>query len=727
MRYNRYMAAVAWIIRALLVVSEKSCSIGYLRPRLTSGVAFAASSIKPSDRSRRSLALYSSDRINGEGKNPDSRRPQTGWNHNLPKDESDFWKGPRDEKNSASSETTRKAFRTGWLHSNVKPSATDSTMDRSAKGEAPGTNTARRRLELAKLQRERNHRLISPPTFHACGEDRLVASTEHIISVPIWKDGGRSQMMTQRIDVYFCVVETVVSEETRRFLQVDLSNTTLSPNQRAIMYVEHLALQNADDMILYLQGGPGFGAPAPVVSLGIGKGSGSWADAALYDAGYRRIVLMDQRGTGKSSPITKQTLERQFPDLFLLDESASPSTDILQNGRSIEEFSPSQPDLVSRVQSAVKQVTEYLSQFRADNIVQDAERIREALLLPPPLDANTPDNQPPKPWGCSLGQSYGGFCQMTYLSFVKDPPRLMLFTGGIAPILWNIDQVYDKLWDRVKERNLRFYEMYPGDIVPVKQIVQALLKEPVSLPCGGRLTARRFLSLGISLGGTPSSFASLHELIASVFVGGPKRVPLDNSGADLEFSRAFLKQIEIMQSFDDHPIYFWLHESIYANGPDQSPTNWAAEGAFLRKLSEEPSEFDYRRTSQIFSQEDPTLFFGEHVFSWMTEDFVELSGVGLRAVANNLAAKTDWGRLYDEEHIKMVLSDGRTRSAAAVYLEDMYVEFEASMKVAAREGPLGKCKVYVTNEYQHSGLRDNGAALFNKLHGMAKGGTRIPS
>jgi hypothetical protein len=486
------------------------------------------------------------------------------------------------------------------------------------------------------------------------------------------------------------------------------------------------SLQNADDMVLYLQGGPGFGAPTPIVGLGISKGSGSWADAALYDIGYRRIVLMDQRGTGKSSPVTKQSLEQQFPDLFLLDETTSRDVDIISNSRSIDELPASKPDLVSKVQSAVDKVTSYLSQFRADNIVQDAEYVREALLLPSLAD--DAGSKTPKPWGCSLGQSYGGFCQMTYLSQVNDPPRIMLFTGGIAPILWEIDQVYDKLWDRVKERNLRYYEMYPGDIAVVKVIVQSLLKTSILLPSGGRLTARRFLSLGISLGGSPSSFASMHELISSAFVGGSWAASQTfGNPEDLQFSRSFLKRIELQQSFDDHPIYFWLHESIYANGPERSPTNWAADRAYQRRVTADHSDFDYRRTSQITSQNEPTLFFGEHVFPWMPEDFAEVSGVGLRAVANSLATKVDWGLLYDEEKMKMVLEDGRTRSAAAVYYEDMYVEFDASMTVARRDGPLGKCKVYVTNEYQHSGLRDSGAKLFAKLHGMAKGGTRTPS
>jgi hypothetical protein len=35
--------------------------------------------------------------------------------------------------------------------------------------------------------------------------------------------------------------------------------------------------------------------------------------------------------------------------------------------------------------------------------------------------------------------------------------------------------------------------------------------------------------------------------------------------------------------------------------------------------------------------------------------------------------------------------------------------------------------MYITNDYQHSGLRDDGAKLFAKLHGMATGSIRTPS
>ena len=208
---------------------------------------------------------------------------------------------------------------------------------------------------------------------------------------------------------------------------------------------------------------------------------------------------------------------------------------------------------------------------------------------------------------------------------------------------------------------------------------------------------------------------------------GPLSVLADNTAKKLTFSRAFLKQIEMQQSFDDHPIYFWLHEACYADGVERSPTNWAADTAYNQLISDGNSEFDYRYTSASSSDDTPTLFFGEHVFPWMSEDFIELSGVGLQMVAHQLATKSDWNPLYDADQMKAILQDERTRAAAAIYHDDMYVEFDASMKVIARDGPMGKCKVYITNEYQHSGLRDNGAKLFTKLHGMAKGGTRTPS
>jgi hypothetical protein len=305
---------------------------------------------------------------------------------------------------------------------------------------------------------------------------------------------------------------------------------------------------------------------------------------------------------------------------------------------------------------------------------------------------------------------------MTYLSLIEHPPRVCLFTGGIAPMLTPAYDAYSSLWERVRERSLRFYDMYPGDIPVVKKIVKKLLEEPATLPSGGTLTARRFLQLGMGLGGPPSSFASLHSLFNSAFLHDD----------ETEFRKTFLKAVDSGQPFDDNPIYYWLHESIYADGPKNSPTNWAAHRAYEDKVKT-PSEFDYRLTSQLDSDTRPTLFFGEMVFPWMAEDFAECGGIGCTALANALASKEDWGPLYDVDHMRRVLSDGTSRAAAAVYYDDMYVDFDCCMKVTARGGPLEKCKVSITNDYQHSGLRDDGAKIYSKLHGMATGSVGTPS
>jgi len=325
---------------------------------------------------------------------------------------------------------------------------------------------------------------------------------------------------------------------------------------------------------------------------------------------------------------------------------------------------------------------------------------------------------------------------MTYLSQIENPPRVCLFTGGIAPMLTPMESVYDKLWDRVKERNLRYYEMFPNDIDIIKKIVRKLIKNPVQLPSGSRLTARRFLQTGLSLGGGPSTFTRLHNLFNQAFLDEDT-----TDEEDLVFARPFLKAMDSEHSFDDHPIYFLLHESIYANSGDTGatniPTNWMAHRAYENLIAKGLSEYSYSISSNIGSSNDddgdtdtcPTLLFGEMVFPWMSEgDYTECSGFGMRCLAISLAEKSDWGPLYDGEHMKRVLADGTiSKAAAAVYYEDLYVDFNASMKVTERGAPLEKCKVWVTNEFQHSGLGDNGASIFAKLHSMAMGKNRIPS
>lgn len=620
--------------------------------------------------------------VDGDHDGDDDRpRPSTGWLHNQPT-----------SSRSSSSPTPPDAppARTGWLHNTApKPEAIARTEAASAV-----LNEAREMLAREKLRKRRRHRVVSPPAFHPAAGGARAVVTEHEMRAPLrWDDDDDDESDDEVTTIFFTVVEKINNnnddDNNLSFFET-LRSTALSSEERAARYVRHRT--NASDAILYLQGGPGFGARRPVSGTSLESG---WLSFCLSK--YGRVVLMDQRGTGRSDPITKQTLEMRFPDLFDKDDKGE------------EEVN----------KDVLSVAVDYLTCFRADSIVKDAEEIRKTLSV----YNNNDDDDANAPWGAVLGQSYGGFCIAAYLSLgLALPPKVCLLTGGVAPLLCpHPYDLYAKLWERVRKRNLRYYDEYPGDVAVVKRIVRTLLERPPALPLGGVLTARRFLSLGIDLGGSPDAFAAMHALLDGAFV----RAPLHQEEENNVFSRAFLKRVDAVQPFDDAPLYYLLHESIYADGPDVGATNWAAHRA-LRDRSDDA--FSYERTC---SPDDPrpVLFFGETVFPWFSDgDFAELSGRGLRAVARALATKHDWGRLYDPDNIRDALASGRSRAAAAVYVDDMYVDLNESLRAADEPGaPLERCAVYVTNEYQHSGLRDDGETILKKLTGMVEGTVRTPS
>ncbi len=95
----------------------------------------------------------------------------------------------------------------------------------------------------------------------------------------------------------------------------------------------------------------------------------------------------------------------------------------------------------------------YLAHFRADSIVRDAELIREEL------DVDR--------WSV-LGQSFGGFTTMTYLSIAPEGLREAFITGGLAPIGRPVDDVYRATYRRLIERNERYFDRYPDDRARVR-------------------------------------------------------------------------------------------------------------------------------------------------------------------------------------------------------------------------------------------------------------------
>jgi pimeloyl-ACP methyl ester carboxylesterase len=362
--------------------------------------------------------------------------------------------------------------------------------------------------------------------------------------------------------------------------------------------------------LVFLQGGPGFEASRPTRH----PSSPGWLDRALTEF---RVLMLDQRGTGRSTP-----------------------------------FGPALAD------GPPEAVAAYLTHFRADAIVRDTEHVRRALGA--------------EPWSI-LGQSFGGFCATTYLSLAPEGLREALITGGVPPVGRSVDEVYRATYDRVLERNRRHYERYPEDRERVRALVERLDDDPVVLPSGDRLTARRLRQLGQMLGMSDGS-EHLHYIL-ELDPGSP----------------AFAHDVEGAVAFARNPLYAILHEACYADG---GATRWSAERVM-------PDAFG----------EDPTLLTGEHVFSWMFEDYGALAP--LRGAADILAAH-DWPRLYDPER----LAANEVPAAAAIYAEDPYVERAFSEETAALTRGL---RPWVTSEYDHNGLRADGERIVSRLIDLARG------
>ncbi|MFC7860369.1 alpha/beta fold hydrolase [Arthrobacter koreensis] len=375
--------------------------------------------------------------------------------------------------------------------------------------------------------------------------------------------------------------------------------------------------------LLYLQGGPG------------GKGNrllqfGGWTKAASR---HFRILMLDQRGTGLSTPANRQSLA-------LRGDAAAQA--------------------------------EYLTHFRADSIVADAELVRAALGS--------------GPWSI-YGQSYGGFCALTYLSFAPDGVKEALITGGLAPLTGPADRVYRATFARVAARNAEYFAKYPQDRETATRIVRHLEAVPESLPDGSRLTPGRFQMAGSFLGGN-TRMDGLHYLLEEAFLPTPEGPRLSDT---------FLAGMWQLAERYTNPLYALMHESIYGQG---QATNWAA----WRVLQFRPD----------FMPDAPEpLFTGEMVYPWYFEEDPALRP--LRQTADLLAAKPDWPALYDCGQ----LAANTVPVAAAVYTDDIYVDRDLSLETAEAVRGL---KVWETAEFHHDGIADDGEGIFNRLLGMVRGG-----
>src|SRR6187399_855540 len=185
--------------------------------------------------------------------------------------------------------------------------------------------------------------------------------------------------------------------------------------------------------LLFLQGGPGGKSPRPGLDAG-------WLEHATKT---HRVLLLDQRGTGRSTPLTRLTVE----------------------GWSDAE------------------IAAYLRLMRADAIVRDAEVLRERVAGG-------------RRWE-TLGQSYGGWVTMTYLSLAPHGLDACYVVGGLPGLTATADDVYARTYPRVAGKNAEFYARYPDD---------------------DRLTTQRFRRLGSGFG-MSYGYALLHWLLEEAWHG----------------------------------------------------------------------------------------------------------------------------------------------------------------------------------------------------------------
>ena len=376
--------------------------------------------------------------------------------------------------------------------------------------------------------------------------------------------------------------------------------------------------------VVFFQGGPGSGSPRPMTNSG-------WIKRMSQEY---RVLLLDQRGTGISTPVTAQSLRGLAPE----------------------------------AQAA------YLRHFRADNIVRDAEAIRRSLIGD-------------RPWTI-LGQSYGGFCALRYLSAAPEGLEAALITGGIPSLTRPVDDVYRATYPRVVEKNRRYYERYPRDVDRVREIARHLAANDVRMPSGGRLTVERFQQLGLQFG-MSDGFEMIHYLLEEAFI--------DVAGGAREINWNFLHHLEQLQSFDANPIFSLMQEACYAQ---QSATRWSAQ-----RLRAQFPEFDPAASDIVF-------FTGEMIYPSMFETYPQL--MPLKEAADILARDESWPRLYDVEKLRK----NTVPVAAAVYYDDMYVHREFSEETARI---VPNVKLWITNQYEHNGLRADGEAVVGRLLQMVRG------
>ena len=391
----------------------------------------------------------------------------------------------------------------------------------------------------------------------------------------------------------------------------------------SLFYREVCASDRVDEelpLLLFLQGGPGGKSPRPTAN---GPG---WLHEALK---HYRVILPDQRGTGRSSRITEATMAA-----FDSDEAGG----------------------------------DYLACFDAHAVVADFEHLRKTRYQG-------------ATW-TTLGQSYGGFLTLTYLSYAPQGLSRCYITGGLPALDADPDEVYRRTHRRVERKLEAYLARFPDDRERIDAIADHLLDHDVRLPDGDRLSVRRFQSLGLMLG-MGDGAEQLHWLLEEAFS--------DDTRSAL--NHHFLVEVMTLTGFDENPLFAAIHENIYAH--PEGTCNWSAE----------------RQRGDIFDEtRRPLSLTGEMIYPWMFDDIQALRP--FRDAVHRLAQRRLSHPFYDRHQ----LAANQVPVMALIYFDDMYVDAELSLATAEA---IPHLRYWITNEYEHDGLRQDPTVL-RRLMSMAE-------
>ncbi len=210
-----------------------------------------------------------------------------------------------------------------------------------------------------------------------------------------------------------------------------------------------------------------------------------------------------------------------------------------------------------------------------------------------------------------LGQSFGGFCVVNYLSQAPDGLAEAFITGGLPPLDRHPDDVYRAT--------------YRADARPEPPLLRALppgpgprARDPRAARDRGRPPAERRPADAEALppAGPPARNerrqreAPLHRRAAVRLAGVPAR----RRGRAHPSPR--------------NPLYAVIHEACYANG---AATRWSGERVFPPEL-----------------RDDPTFLTGEHIFPGCSRTTARSSPL---AEAAQILAEHEWPELYDAQRL----------------------------------------------------------------------------